>query len=225
MVLYAADISKLAVPVKSVQEKVKKGKRKVSEEVVEAVEPAMKRVAKKKVEPVEEESEELVEPVKKKLVVKKKVEPVEDPEEEKPEEIVEPVKKKRVVKKKVAEDTPVAMLAVDEVEPVAIPVPDGEEVEPVQKPKRVRKPKVDNSPPVWFQKYVQSVKKEEAMLKTEKVPAKQVKEEATVAAQKSWNDGLTRDRVANEVDSHSNMFFDLVNRMYQLTFGNRRSYK
>jgi len=200
MVLYAADISKLAVPVKSVKETVKKTRKRKVEPV--EVEPGFEEKPFGKVEPVE--SAEAVEVPKKfaKKKVVKKVEPVEEVEEE-VVEVVEPVKKKRVVKKKV--DAPV-----EEPAPVAVPVeepvaPYVQQVEP--KPKRVRKPKVDNSPPAWFQKYVQSVKKEEAMLKTEKVPAKQIKQEAQEQAQKSWDNGLTRDRVTSELDNHMNRMY------------------
>jgi len=197
MVLYAADISKLAVPVKSVKETVKKTrKRKVEEVVPEVAEiETPKKVVKKKVvkKPkveVEEVEEVVVEEPKKKRVVKKKVEALVEPEVVEPEVVEEPV------------PVPVAVPVAVAVAPVEAPV---QEVEPVVKPKRVRKPKADNSPPAWFQKYVQSVKKEEAMLKTEKVPAKQIKQEAQEQAQKSWDNGLTRDRVTSELDNHSNV--------------------
>lgn len=44
-------------------------------------------------------------------------------------------------------------------------------------------------------------------MKSEKVPAKKVKEEAKEAATKSWNHGLTRNRVQNEVDSHMSRMY------------------
>jgi hypothetical protein len=86
-----------------------------------------------------------------------------------------------------------------------------------QPKKRVRKAKQiepltkeNLEPPQWFNKYVEGVKKEEAVQKAEKVPAKQVKQEAQEVAQKSWNDGLTRDRVSNEVDSHMNRMYSMI---------------
>lgn len=69
-------------------------------------------------------------------------------------------------------------------------------------------------PPAWFKKYVGSVKKEENAL-GEKKPGKVVNEEIVQVAEKTWNDGVTRDRVKQEVDNH-------MNRMYSQIFGNRR---
>jgi hypothetical protein len=43
---------------------------------------------------------------------------------------------------------------------------------------------------------------------------KQVKQAAKDVAQESWNNGLTRDRVNNEVDNH-------MNRMYSQIFASR----
>lgn len=75
---------------------------------------------------------------------------------------------------------------------------------PVEKKKRAPRPKKDPTvPPQWFAKYVEGVKKEQASLKPEKVGTKKIKEEAKEAASKSWNNGLTRNRVQNEVDGHS----------------------
>tara|TARA_R110000868_G_scaffold161183_2_gene391174 strand:- start:1437 stop:1961 length:525 start_codon:yes stop_codon:yes gene_type:complete len=72
-----------------------------------------------------------------------------------------------------------------------------------KKPRAPRQKKDPAVPPQWFAKYVEGVKKEQATLKPEKVAQKQIKEEAKEAASKSWNNGLTRNRVQNEVDGHS----------------------
>lgn len=74
-----------------------------------------------------------------------------------------------------------------------------------KKPRAPRVKKEDTEPPQWFARYVEGVKKEQATLKAEKIPAKKIREEANVAATKSWNNGLTRNRVQNEVDSHSKL--------------------
>ena len=70
-------------------------------------------------------------------------------------------------------------------------------------------------PPAWFAKYIEGVKHEEARLVKTKKPKKEIKQEAKQKAADSWNDGLTRDRVAAEVDSH-------MNRLYSMIFTNRR---
>lgn len=91
--------------------------------------------------------------------------------------------------------------------------------EPKAKKPRVARPKKDPTvPPQWFAKYVEGVKKEQATLKPEKVAPKQIKEEAKEAASKSWNNGLTRNRVENEVNGHmSRMYCNLfINFSYDL---------
>lgn len=227
MPLYAADVSKLAKPVsKSVQkvhdistnqqETVRKPKRQLSETQKENLKKgrdalAMKKevveedVKQKKTKRVKVEKEvvepDVVEPEKpkksRKKIVKEIIEEVKEEEEE--EEEVKEVKEEKKRKRKpktIADITP--------------------EPEPVEEPK-IKKIKVQRDPsvpPLWFEKYIQGVKKEEAMVKTEKVPAKQVKIEAQEVAQKSWDDGLTRDRVTNEVDNH-------MNRMYSMIFSRR----
>lgn len=88
-----------------------------------------------------------------------------------------------------------------------------EPVEPAPKKKRVKVVRDESIPPPWFQKYVEGVKKEEA--KVSSTPKKQVTEEARQVAQHAWDDGLTRDRVQNEVDGH-------MSRMYSMIFHNRK---
>jgi len=125
----------------------------------------------------------------------------------------EPKKRARVSKKKTSEKSDDVKTLVDEpvVEVKPEPVAQVVKVEPVvetipAKEKKQRAPRQKKDPtvaPLWFAKYVEGVKKEQAAMKNEKVPAKKVKEEAQEAATKSWNHGLTRNRVQNEVDGHS----------------------
>jgi hypothetical protein len=83
--------------------------------------------------------------------------------------------------------------------------------EPAETPKKEKKPRAPRQkkdpavPPQWFAKYVEGVKKEQATHKSERVPVKRLKQEASEEAVKSWNNGLTRNRVQNEVDSHSKL--------------------
>jgi len=73
----------------------------------------------------------------------------------------------------------------------------------------------DDKPPKWFEQYIQGVKKEENSIAKDKKPAKVVRIEAKESAQQHWNNGLTRDRVKNEVDGH-------MDRLYTQIFANRR---
>ena len=79
-----------------------------------------------------------------------------------------------------------------------------------KKPRAPREKKDPTKPPQWFAKYVEGVKKEQATLKPEKVATKQIKEEAKEAASKSWNNGLTRNRVQNEVDGHMSRMYSMI---------------
>jgi hypothetical protein len=234
MALYSADLSKLAKKVTKQVETERKPKRKMSETQKANLEKGHKAVkAKKQKEVVEEEQEEqeeeeeeekVVQPVKpirkrvkKKVPVVEVVEEVVEEEEE--EEVVEEPKKKVVRKKKVAKEEETMKVDVVVEEPkkkvvrkrkvVQEPTPDPEPVA-----KKQRKPRDPTVPPAWFEKYVQGVKKEEAMVKTEKVPAKKVKLDAQETAKERWDDGLTRDRVTNEVDNH-------MTRMYSMIFNKR----
>lgn len=202
MVLYAADISKLAEPVsKSVQPKQRK---KVAKETAAPIQPSQEAAPVKIKKPRK--------PKQKEIVV---VEPVpEEPEEPEPEE-PEP---EQPVKAEPVKAEPVKAVQKKRKQPVK-----EEPLTPVSSPKKMkvvekkqRKPRDPTVPPLWFEKYIQGVKKEEAMAKQEKVSAKQVKQEAQQVAQKSWENGLTRDRVANEVDSHMTRMYcnALFNRSY-----------
>ncbi len=89
------------------------------------------------------------------------------------------------------------------------------EVEKLQKKRAPRKLKDPADPPKWFVQYVSSVKKEESKLSDVKKPQKVIAEEAGAQAKSSWQNGLVRDRVQNEVDSH-------MTRIYSMIFGARR---
>jgi hypothetical protein len=141
--------------------------------------------------------------------VSRKTKAPKEPKVEVEEKVKEP--KKRAPRKRKVESEPIPEPEPTKPEPIAEPVPEPvaeKAPEPVAevKEKKPRAKRVKRDPaeaPVWFNKYVEGVKKEQAALKPEKIPAKQVKDEAKEAAAKSWNHGLTRDRVQNEVDGHS----------------------
>lgn len=71
---------------------------------------------------------------------------------------------------------------------------------------------LDEEPPKWFKKYMTSVKMEENLIKSDRQPVKKVKLDAQETAHKEWQNGLTRDRVRNEIDGH-------MSRMYSQIFG------
>jgi hypothetical protein len=222
MVLYAADVTSNAKPVKkkSVSRKKKVDDDELEQELREQIENISKELLNKQkqvkskkpkvVKKVEEEDEEdkesvsssehvlvKLEPPEVKLKKRKKVDPeivkVDVPKV--PLEVEEPVKekKKRVRKPKVQKEEADVK----------------EEVKEEPKKKKVKRS--PNDPPAWFVKYVETVEKEKHLQNKEKVAAKQLKEEAEVKAQKSWENGLTRDRVRNEVDNH-------MSRMYKMIF-------
>lgn len=193
MVLYSADISNIAKPVKSV-----KNTKEPKEEPVLVV-PLKKRIRKKVAKPEpESEPEPVAEP---------KPEPVPEPVETVP--VPKTKKRKNVVKTSVS-DVPTEPVSDQTIVDIPKPKSKKKKIELVTPPPSPKKKKLlrdPTVPPLWFEKYIQGVKKEEAMAKQEKVPAKIVKKEAIDTAQKSWDDGLTRDRVSNEVDNHSNIVF------------------
>ena len=188
MVLYSADISNIAKPVKSV-----KNTKEPKEEPVLVV-PLKKRIRKKVAKPEPEPEPE----------------PVQEPVPE-PETVPVPkTKKRKNVAKTSVPDVPTEPVSDQTIVDIPKPKSKKKKIELVTPPPSPKKKKVFRDPtvpPLWFEKYIQGVKKEEAMAKQEKVPAKIVKKEAIDTAQKSWDDGLTRDRVSNEVDNHSNIVF------------------
>tara|TARA_R110000868_G_scaffold1884_3_gene14923 strand:+ start:2821 stop:3369 length:549 start_codon:yes stop_codon:yes gene_type:complete len=97
-----------------------------------------------------------------------------------------------------------------------------ETVEKIEKPKRkrvkkeiiksVKEVEKEIEPPVWFKKYIEGVQKEKQIYAEKKIPQKQMKIEAEEVAKKSWENGLTRDRVKDELDNH-------MSRMHKMIFG------
>jgi hypothetical protein len=180
MTLYEADLDKLAVEVKSVSRKSKA-----------ADEPKAPRKRKAVEKPV------LAEP-KKKAVRKQKASPKQETVDSEP--TPEPIPEIKVEEIKVEEPK----VEEPKVETPKVETPKVEEPKQ-KKPRAPRKKRDPAEAPVWFTKYVEGVKKEQSAIKNEKIPAKKVREEAQEVASKSWNHGLTRNRVQNEVDGHSNI--------------------
>lgn len=87
---------------------------------------------------------------------------------------------------------------------------------PVQKPTIIIDGAAAGDPPTWFKNYLldEARRRNEDKSKSERSPISEVKKTATETAHKKWNDGLTRDRVNNEVSSH-------MNRLYQQIHGRR----
>jgi hypothetical protein len=73
-----------------------------------------------------------------------------------------------------------------------------------------------DEPPSWFKNYLldEAKRRNEDKEKKARSPLSEVKKVAHEKAQVKWNDGLTRDRVTNEVNSH-------MNRLYQQIHGRR----
>jgi len=83
--------------------------------------------------------------------------------------------------------------------------------EPKPKKVKVQKAKKDDTvPPAWFERFVEGAKMEEAQISAEKKPIKQVKAEAKEVAQAHWGNGVTRDRVNNEMNSHMNRMYSMI---------------
>ena len=210
MTLYAADVMDLAKPVESKkrkskkelptppisepEEEPKKPKREMSEKQKAALEKAKETRKRKREEALAAKAAEEV-------AIKQKQEEIAAKE-------AEILAKKEAVKEK-------RRLARE-----AKKVQTTEEAMDVQVEKEVakvikkQKSSDEHSPPAWFQKYVEGVKKEQARHEKAKKPAKQIQQEATEVAQTKWDDGLTRDRLKNEVDGH-------MNRMYSMIFSGR----
>lgn len=211
MTLYAADVMDLAKPVETkrskgkkkaelptppvsepeaVEEKVEKPKRVMSEKQKAALEKAKETRKRKREEALASKAAEEEE-------IKKKQEEIAAKE-------AEIAAKKEAAKEK-------RRLAREQKKNQTVDQQIDSEVEKVVKK---QKKQDDHSPPAWFQKYVEGVKKEQARHEKEKKPAKQIQQEATQVAQSKWDDGLTRDRLRNEVDGH-------MNRMYSMIFTGR----
>jgi len=191
MTLYEVDLDKLAEPVKSMKEGSSKRKAK------EPKEPKAPKAPRETKEPKEPK-----EPKEKKPRAKKvKVETVSAKVEEVAPKVEGPTADELAADKAENEEIEREVKAmVDEMTVKATP----------KKPRAPREKKDPTKPPQWFAKYVEGVKKEQATLKPEKVAPKQIKEEAKEAASKSWNNGLTRNRVENEVNGHMSRMYSMI---------------
>lgn len=83
---------------------------------------------------------------------------------------------------------------------------------PVKTVKKIIDGATADEPPSWFKAWVLDQKKREnaEKPKKEKIKQPELKAEATVEAEAKWNDGLTRDRVRNEVDNHMGRLFRMI---------------
>lgn len=210
MTLYAADVMDLAKPIKKKSVKIAPQ----SEPSETVPKPARKRKSKKDPEP-EPQPETVSEPVKPKK-----------PRTEKQIAATERMKAARAAKKSVPTE-PEPQLESEEKpkrkRKLKLVVPEKEEpskeeldqiVEEVLQPKKKRAKRDPAEAPIWFQKYLEGVKKEQAEASSTKVPRKQIQEEAKQLADEKWKDGMVRDRVQNELDHHAS-------RMYSMIFGRR----
>jgi hypothetical protein len=188
MVLYSADIMDVAQPVKSVKEK-----KPLTEKQLAAIERRKKKTSEKELDTVVKELEKSLDSKPKRKRTKKSEEKVEEEIEKVEEKVEETVEK---VEEKVEEK--------------------------IEKPKRkrvkkeiiksVKEVEKEIEPPVWFKKYIEGVQKEKQIYSEKKIPQKQMKIEAEEVAKKSWENGLTRDRVKDELDNH-------MSRMHKMIFG------
>lgn len=215
MTIYEADLSKIAVPVKAHKKKIKEKVPETLQTEVQSPPPVeeqpkkKRRVVKKKVE-AEPATPPQPEPVKKKVkkvapVIEHAVEPnpaksTAEPPKQSAESSTKTTKTSNNSKRKAKESD--QEFSGGESVPESTVLPRHKRVK-----KTVAQPATaEITPPPWFQKYVEGVKKEQNLLKEEKVPMKKTKIEAQETAKKTWNDGFVRDRVTTEVDNHSNFF-------------------
>jgi hypothetical protein len=200
MVLYAANID-LEKPLEKIKQKRISKKKIQPEELpmeelkIEAPKPAPKQKPKQKRAPKKEIK------IEQEVVLVKEEPPAKKTRKRKQAEIEESVEEPKEV-----QQAPESPTLVDESE----------------KPKKTRKIKVHsepkesreatNDPPEWFKKYVAGVQKEKASSvgHVTKKQEKEIKTEALKTAHKSWQSGVTRDRVQGEVDSHMGRMYSIV---------------
>ena len=212
MTLYAANVLDVAKPIE------KKGKKSTSKKVEAPVEEvpvppptpvlAKKELTEKQLAALEKRKLKRQELLATKKAEEEAIKAKEQEIREKEEEISrkkEEAKEKRRLAREARKQ---------EASPPTSATSEASEEVPVKTSKK-RKEREEMEPPAWFQKYVAGVKKEEAKQSVAKIPKKEVLQEAKQTAQEQWNDGLTRDRVQNEVDAH-------MSRMYGMIFNNRR---
>lgn len=211
MPLYAASLMDVAKPV---EKKTKKQKEKPVEETEKVEEKPVKEVSEKRLAALAKAQEtrkrKREEAAAAKAAEEEAIKTKEAEIKAKEEEIVrkkEEMKEKRRLKResKKQEQTPPASEGSSESTDSA----------PVKKVRKQKQPRDENTPPAWFQKYVEGVKQEEAKQAQVKVSKKQVEQEARETATQQWQDGFTRDRVQHEVDNH-------MGRMYSMIFHNRK---
>lgn len=210
MTLYAANVLDVAKPIEKKGKKAAKPLPPVPEEEVVAEVSVKKELTEKQILAAEKRKRKREEAVLAKQAEEQAIKAKEEEIRAKEEEIVRK-KEEAKEKRRIAREAKKA-----EVQEIS-PPPSSESSESVEEPKvkKPRKQRDEMEPPAWFQKYVQGVKSEEAKQSASRVPKKEVLQEAKQTAQQQWNDGLTRDRVQNEVDSH-------MSRMYGMIFSNRR---
>lgn len=196
MTLYAADVMDVAKPVK---------KLKVVPPKPEETPTDPKKRQRKKASPVEPEPLPPTPPPtpKRKRKVKETVAP-------EPVTPAEPPKKKRVMSEKQKEALAEARKrkkekVLDTEIDKAVEEVTAEPAKPV-KERKPRKKYNPEDPPKWFQKYLEGVKREQ----DQKKPVKQIQQEAEVEAKTRWENGMVRDRVRNEVDSHMNRMYSMI---------------
>lgn len=220
MVLYATDLVELEKPAqkKRSQKKSFPVEAPVPEMEKPIEKPKTKKTSKKLQEPLlvqEIKTPETVQvPVKKTRKRKQIEEP--KPEDKVPEvapeiEVVKvDVKKPRKIKPKIE--------PIEVEEPITPPESESavENIEPRKKRSKKEPNQKAQEPPVWFKKYIQGVQKEKAdsFGQVTKKQEKLINKEALKVAHKSWQSGITRDRVQGEVDGH-------MNRMYSMIFQGR----
>jgi len=206
MVLYSANLSELATAVP------KKGKKNVPVESGDA--PVLTKAQETRKRKREEKDAAATEAAEAKAA-----------KEEAATAKKEAAKQKRAAKKAAAPVTPSVTVEDDQEETNTEEAIEAAlaELMPPPAEKKIAKPKTqkpiagpsDDTPPKWFNAYVQGVKSEEAKQSKIKKPRKVIVQESKHAADQAWKQGLTRDRVTTEVNDH-------MNRMYSQIFGARR---
>ena len=223
MPIYEAEFLGDPAPIQT-SKKARKVKRKVSvEPAVPAAEPAPAEPAAKKRRkkapspPKEPEAPPPPPPVDNKKKTKKKtptVEPVAQ-EEPKEEEVVAP-KRKRVAKPKAQPSQQVIEEAKEEIandeKTVKKIVKLAAKKAGVNASKKIIDGVKADEPPTWFKNYLlnEAKRRNSDKQKPERIPVKEVKRVAEEKASEKWNDGLTRDKVNNEVHSHMNRLYSQI---------------
>ena len=134
-----------------------------------------------------------------------------------PEEEAEAPKPKRVRKKAPAKEPTEAQpdAAMNEVEPATVKKISKKAAAAANK-KIIVAGDVAEDPPSWFKAYLHDEQKRRNAdkPKKERMPQAALKQASDVQAAVKWSDGLTKDRVTNEVNGH-------MNRLYQQIHGKK----